>query len=279
MIRTFLCFALFTFGLAFNPERISANVNSHQSASEWFEVESYQNGPSASQVLALCEDLRSELFRVWGGNVIMSKWEPRCKIRLHPTRVSYVRKVGSNSGQTSGCSQIQLQSGKIVCREIDLLINLAGELPALPHELTHVVLADIFRGKQPPHWLDEGIAMLADTTTKQNLHYRDCNEAIMSGRAIPIRQLVTLESFSSPQQMPAFYGQSLLLVRMLTERDSPHKVIEFANDSLNQGMEAALKQHYAIDSIDHLEKAWRAYMFQPPTTKTRGSVVMVKFKP
>lgn len=121
--------------------------------------------------------------------------------------------------------------------------------------------------------------MLADTISKQNLHHRDCNEAIMSGRAMAIHQLIALESFSSPHQMPAFYGQSLLLVRMLAERASPGRVVEFANDSLDQGMETALKQHYAIDSIDQLEKAWRAYVFHNPTTKTQESVVVVKFKP
>ncbi len=279
MFRSVLAFTFFMTGLILDTECGFADAKNIHSASKWFEVESFQNGPSANQLLNLCEELRIELFRVWGENEVSSKWEPRCKIRVHPNHASYVRKVGSNGDQTSGCSLIQFQSGKIVCREIDLLLNQAGELTALPHELTHVVLADRFGGRQPPHWLDEGIAMLADTVMKQNLHYRDCNEAIMSGNAMPIHQLVSLESFLSPHQMPTFYGQSLSLVRMLAERGSPSRMIEFANDSLDRGMESALKQHYSIENIDHLEKVWKVYVFQKPVTEAKLSIVAVKFKP
>lgn len=267
------------FGSVCGDSQAFGDSDAIRSSSQWFEIQSFQGGPSADQVLELCEVLRAELFRVWGGVDNSLKWEPRCKIQLHQTRTSYMQKVGSNGGQTSGCSLIRMDSGKIVCREIDLLLNQLGELPALPHELTHIVLADKFRGRQPPHWIDEGIAMLADTVAKQNLHGRDCHEAIMSGNAMSVYQIVTLDSFSSPGQMPAFYGQSLSLVRMLAERASPEKIVEFANDSLDRGMEVALKHHYSLGSIDELEKAWRNYVFGKSTSEIQVAVVSVSFKP
>ncbi len=259
--------------------QVFGDLTVNQSSSKWFDIESFHGGPSAADILVLSEKLRAELCRVWGESLSLPVWEPRCKIRVHPTRTSYLQKVGSNGGQTSGSSLIQLNAGKIVCREIDLLLNEYGELTALPHELTHIVLADKFRGRQPPHWIDEGIAMLADTVAKQNLHSRDCHEAIVKGSALTVHQIVTLDNFSSPAQMPAFYGQSLSLVRMLAERASPEKIVEFANDSLDLGFETALKHHYSLDGVDDLEKSWKNYVYRKLPSELQVAVVSVSFKP
>ncbi len=261
-----------------NAQTLS-DLEAIRSSSNSFEIQSFQGGPSASRVLTLCEKLRSELSQVWGDDDVLAAWEPRCKIQLHQNRESYMQKVGVNGGQTSGCSLIRMDSGKVVCREIELVLNQHGELPALPHELTHIVLADKFRGRQPPHWIDEGIAMLADTLAKQNLHSRDCHEAILSGEALPVHQIVTMETFSSPDQMPAFYGQSLSLVRMLAERASPEKIVEFANDSIDRGFDTALKDHYSLDGIAELEKAWKNYVFRKSPSGSYVAIVSVSFKP
>ncbi len=79
---------------------------------------------------------------------------------------------------------MQLKSGVIANRRIDLLVDKQGALTSLPHELTHVVLADCFAGRQPPLWLDEGVAMLADTHDKQMLHERDYMDALSSKNAL-----------------------------------------------------------------------------------------------
>jgi hypothetical protein len=256
-----------------------ADDPSIECVSEWFEVKSFAGGPSPERVLALCEDTRSELFRVWVERTDAVSWQPRCKINLHPTRAHYLRKVGLGAGQTSGCSSIQMHAGKVVLREIDLLLDHAGELTALPHELTHVLLADLLRGRQPHHWLDEGIAMLADTEAKQKLHVRDCHEAMLSGNAMTTSQILALQSFSSPDQMPAFYGQSLLLVKMLANQSSPARIIRFANDSLDHGTEAALRSHYKINGVNELERAARTFAFQQVSSQTPLTIVSLRFKP
>jgi hypothetical protein len=256
-----------------------ADTTATACVSDWFEVNSFAGGPSPERVLALCEETRAELFGVWVDQNEATNWEPRCKINIHPTRAHYFRKVGSGAGQTSGCSSIQLHDGKVILREIDLLLDHAGELTALPHELTHVVLADLLKGRQPPHWLDEGIAMLADTEAKQKLHVRDCHEAMLSGNAMTTSQILALKTFSSPDQMPAFYGQSLLLVKMLANQSSPARIIQFANDSLDHGTEAALRSHYKINGVNELERAARTFAFQQISSQTPLTIVSVRFKP
>ena len=82
-------------------------------------------------------------------------------------------------------------------------------------------------------------------------------EAVSSKSAITMEELVKLDRFSSSNQVAAFYGQSLALVRLLTHRKSPNSLIEFANDSIDRGIATALKCHYDIDGVCELERQWK----------------------
>lgn len=226
------------------------------SQSNFFQVQSFAEGPNSQKVLELCDLLRTELLGVWSGKVGPTMWEPRCEVIVHRSREEYANAVGPGSGSTNGSSLVQLKSGVVTSRRIDLIMDQQGALTSLPHELTHVVLSDCFGGRQPPLWLDEGIAMLADTQEKQLLHERDCMDAISSKNALTIDALLKLNQFTSSHQVAAFYGQSLTLVRMLAQQKSPDTLIEFAKDSMDHGMAMALHRHYQIDDVRELEKHW-----------------------
>ena len=239
---------------------VSASPPLNEVRSEYFVIHtSAQAGPSPGKVLSLCEELRSELCRVWGLTDRARKWDPLCEIVVHPSAASYLASVGPEAAQTRGCSRIELDNGKVSRRRIDLQMDADGSLSALAHELTHVVLADRFHGKPPAHWLDEGIATLADSRAKQLLHERDCQDALSSGHALPLQQLLNLEEFTSPAQMPAFYGQSLSLVSMLARQRTPQQLIDFAVDARDSGYPFALKKHYGINSVAELDFIWRAH--------------------
>ena len=204
---------------------------------------------------------------------------PRRQMMIHGSRASYLAAVGQAGRQTSGCSFIQLDAGKVISRRIDLLVDPTGAFPALPHELTHVILADRFRGRQPPHWLDEGVAMLADTQPKQLLHDRDCREANRRGTALPIGEILHLQQFTSADQMPAFYGQSLSLVRMLSARKKPESLIPFALDASRSGLRKCIET-----TLQH-QWNWRSPARMANILDADGSrsvslpVVEVSFKP
>ena len=278
-----LCFSVILFLPAiFSPIAFSHDADSTYSVeavSENFTVQSYEHGPSASKVLKLCEALRDELHRVWGGKGLMDRWQPRCEVVVHASKKSYLSIVGPGGGQTKGSSFIQIEGGKVIGRRIDLLFDSQAGLTALPHELSHVVVADRFQGRPTPHWLDEGIAMLADTHHKQILHARDCQDAIGSRSTFPIADLLELEQFTSAEQMPAFYGQSLSLVRMLVEVDAPEKLVDFGIDAIQIGYADALRKHYGIHDIVELVRRWATYAAKTASAKSNAPVVLVSFHP
>ncbi len=212
------------------------------------------------RILEYCESARRELAITWGVSECKDEWLPRCLICVHSDRTAYMSVVGHAGLQTEGCSSIEVDKGRIIGRRIDLLANPDGQLGALRHELTHVLIADRFRGEPPPHWFDEGVAMLADHRNKQLLHLRDCLDSVAAGKNLPITTLVSLEQFTSADQLAPFYGQSLTLVLLLTEKRAAPVLIAFALDAKRGGYRDALRKHYQIEDLASLEQEWLVYV-------------------
>lgn len=231
-----------------------------ESTSENFTVRSFDGGPRAAEILLQCEQVRTELRRLWLGVVERVDWQPRCEIILHPTRTHYSQAVGRHSGQTSGSSLIRFEQNRISGRRVDLLVDQTGHLTALAHELSHVVLADRFEGSLPPRWLDEGIATMADSIAKRTLHHRDCDHAVRSGTALPLAELLRLEQFATVEEIAAFYGQSLSLIHFLVEQKEPEIIVKFVETAVVRGYDCALQEHYDMESVAELERNWLAYV-------------------
>lgn len=246
------------------------------SQSDNFQIRTFRGGPSAAKLLARCEQLRSDLQQVWLRGDDRHDWSPRCQVIVHASKASYQTAIGRGGAQTSGSSLVQSVEGEIVLRRIDLLYSEERGASALPHELTHVVLADRFENGRPPRWLDEGIATMADATEKRALHQRDCHNALRSGDALRVVQLLHLDQFTSAKQVPAFYGQSLSLVHYLATQDEPIRLIEFAEMANLKGYDHALREIYQIDGVEALEQSWRKYAFRHGTQAPQSLVSLLR---
>lgn len=236
------------------PKEVTANQE-HLDA-ESFNIRTYAGGPKASEVVALATKTRREAHGRWLADEPQQRWQPCCEIVVHSNRSSYLRAVGGAGGQTSGASLIKCVAGQIVERRVDVLVNEKGECPALAHELTHVVLADFFEGRQPPPWIDEGIATLADSEEKRALHYRDCHRALRNGEAIELAELLELKRLTSREQAAAFYGQSLSLVEFLADRGKPARLLTLVKLAQSKGYDQALRDVYDLKGIGELRSQW-----------------------
>lgn len=238
-------------------------------AASSFSVQSYPGGPSADEIGAQCETLRRTWHAKWLVGHDCEPWQPPCEVVVHRHRSSYQQAVGRAGAATSGSSLVRRTQEQKVSRRIDLLIAADNELPALAHELVHVILADVFPDGFPPLWVDEGLAMLSDTPVKQNRHWRDCHQAVKVGTALPLRELLHLDRPPSPAQFPAVYGQSLSLARFFAQRGRPEQMLAFVHHAHRAGYVAALKEIYDLDGFHELETAWRRFV----RTESEGSRV------
>ena len=225
--------------------------------SENFVLWAARNDIQLAKLLEHCEASREQLQTRWLGASAPQRWRPRCEIVVHDTRNSYLRATGQANLRSLGASRIRRGSAGITSRRIDVLVDASGELPALAHELSHVVLADHFPGAPPPAWADEGIAMLADCERKRALHRRDARAALRSGTHLRLVELLTLFELPARPHVPAFYGQSLALVEYLTEHYDRDRLLPFLAAAQTSGYDRALQIHYEIPGIVELERRWR----------------------
>ncbi|HVC96130.1 MAG TPA: hypothetical protein VND64_20775 [Pirellulales bacterium] len=211
------------------------------------------------QVLATAlESLRASLSRKWLGDDRLPVWRPKCEIILHTSEKAYLRAVPGGT-QTVGSSLIESEYGRIVTRRIDVRADQPGWLnAAVAHELTHVVLADVFANAEVPRWADEGMAVLADTPEKQQLHLRDLRDARQQGNHWRMVELFTLAGYPDERRQAAFYGQSVSVVKFLVERGSPEQFRRFVQASLKDGYDHALNDVYQIRGLRELEQHWTA---------------------
>jgi len=230
-----------------------------QATSANFAVRNLSPSHDARQVAEHCERWRSKLQKYWIA-VEQDPWASKCEVVVHSGIGTYLQAVGAGGRQTFGSSLIKFDSARQVARR---LIDFRGDSPlgiaAVPHEMTHVILADLLGGRQPPRWADEGMAILADTHEKQMLHERDLTHGIANRAAFRVAELIAIESYPAASRIAAFYGQSASLTACLAQRDDPAKFVEFLRRSFDTGFDQALRDVYHLENIAALETHWHSH--------------------
>src|SRR5690349_10731615 len=208
--------ALLTAGELPDPSIQSSTVeaaasNQWHATSANFVVKNSHPSHDARNIAEYCERWRTKLQKYWIAEQ-QDAWQTKCEVIVHANSSSYLTAVGSGGRQTFGSSLVKFGSDKQIERRlIDFRGDSAHGLSSVPHEMTHVVLADLLDGRQPPRWADEGMAILADSHEKQLLHERDLTHGLATRAAFRISELLTFDSYPAPSRIPAFYGQSASL--------------------------------------------------------------------
>ncbi len=235
---------------------VPVNGSATNARSANFHVVSHSSKQDARSVAKLAEVWKGRLHTTWLGKQPAKTWDPFCRIVVHDNRSSYEAAVGRGVGPSLGSTWIDFQKGKVLCRHVDLLLDSSGSPSALPHELTHVVLFELFDGRQPPPWVDEGIAVLADCIDKRDLHHKDGLAAIRNGQHFSCGELMSLQTYPALHRVPAFYGQSASLVSFLSNRQTSSSFPEFVKAAMDHGYDDALRQHYKINGVAELQTLW-----------------------
>jgi hypothetical protein len=229
-----------------------------------FRIYGIGGSSGAVRIASDLESLRSRLVSDWLGEKPLATWSPKCEVRIHATVSSYAQAVGQDQFATVGVSRIDLSGRRVSLRRIDVRADQAGWFAAaLPHELTHVIMADEFLGSELPNWADEGMAVLADAPLKQSLHLRDFQAGRTSGTDFRLADLVCQPCYPATRRIPVFYGQSLSLVKFLVERKSPAEFVRFLHRVEQVGCDAAITEIYGFRGVGELERQWLAACAAP----------------
>ena len=212
----------------------------------------------AGRVAKAAEVARATLVKRWGEANPGMPWSPRCEVLLFPTAAEFSRATGQPP-ESPGISTLRMTEGRIDGRRINLRADHAGVVHAvLPHEVTHVVLADLFPHKQIPRWADEGMAVLSEPSGEQNVRASDLDEPLAAGKVFRVSDLVTMD-YPDPRYLGLYYAQSVSLTRFLVDQGSPAQFIKFVQQAQWAGFEPALKDVYQISNFPDLQSKWLTY--------------------
>jgi hypothetical protein len=164
---------------------------------------------------------------------------------------------GKPAGGT-GHATVKLAGGRATERRIDLRADDPALVPnALPRELTHVVLADLFPNTPPPKWAEEGMAVLAGSPEEVSRYVRTLSRCARGGELLPTTALLELKDFPPAEKITGFYCASVTLVDYLVRLKGEQHFTLFLRDCQRYGTTQALRRQYEIDGAAALEQAWR----------------------
>jgi len=219
----------------------------------------------AEQAAEVAEKIRAAQSKRWGSPALDRPWAPRCDVYLYPDGPALAQATGQPES-APGFSTLDTKGSRITTRRTVLRADYPQLLTAvLPHEITHVVLADLFTVQKIPRWADEGIAVLAEPDAEQSLRAADLQKSLESGQILDLAMLMNTDE-PDAKDWSVYYAQSVSLTRFLVEQDSPERFIQFVRASSGKGIEPALRDAYHIGSLADLQGRWLAYARQQLST-------------
>jgi len=214
----------------------------------------------AEKLLRAAEQARARVCRKWFGEDV-GPWQPRCELNLYPSAAAYQAATGLPD-RAPGFAQTRYDGERVVSRQIDLRGDWPELLTAvLPHEVTHIVLADKFGSRPLPSWASEGIAVLTEPSENVGRHLRSLPRHRDEGLLQSVQALVGQSDYPDRRAMGAFYAQSVSVVQFLAQEKGPEALTAFLHCARRAGMAPALRRHYGM-TFDELEQRWQQYAFQ-----------------
>lgn len=209
----------------------------------------------ARELLARAEQARKAIFARWT-TPATTTWNPKCDLVLHPTAAEFANAT-SLPATATGHALVKTTARQTTDRRIDLRADDPSAADdALPRELTHIVLGDLFPDREPPKWAAIGMAVLA-TATESERCGRTLARCFHDGELIAVAAFLDLKGPSKPESVTAYYVESASLVEHLVKRKDARTFRVFLMDAQRYGLEKALDRQYGYATLKEFESDWR----------------------
>ncbi|MCA8988524.1 MAG: hypothetical protein KDA78_12820 [Planctomycetaceae bacterium] len=204
----------------------------------------------AEKVAREAERFRKELAVLWAGQE-MPNWSAPCPIRCR------VGQIGAG-----GATTFNFQNGEVLGWNMNIQGTEERILDSvLPHEVTHTVLACIFR-RPLPRWADEGMSTLIEHESERRRQTRLLDDVMRTGRKIPLNSLLAMTEYPSDgREVMKLYAQGYSLTDYLVQQGGRNRFLRFLQDAHRHGSwDQSLSAHYGVNSIQTLEQKWGSWV-------------------
>jgi hypothetical protein len=243
--------------VAADPPAAPAPVSWHVRDTANFSIY-HTDAALAERVGKAAEAVRAQQAKRWGSNATRVSWSPRCDIYLYPTARQFAQMTGQPE-TSPGFSTMGMSGSRVTARRVNLRADHPQMLDAImPHEVTHVVLADLFTQQQIPRWADEGMAVLAEPAAEQSNRCADLTGPLREGRIFKLSDLMAID-YPNAEAWSLYYAQSVSLTQFLVQLGTPQQFVSFVRGAQKIGIEASLKAAYKIDGFPDLEQRWQEF--------------------
>lgn len=230
-----------------------SDANAVDSAS--FVVKFQGRKATAEELIRAAEKERADVFERWSGPA-GGDWSPKCEIVLHPTADAFAAATGLPA-TASGRAEVKLAEGKVASRRIDLRADDETLIEtALPRELTHVILADLYPSKPPPAWAALAMGVLSTNPEEVDRYLKTARRCARDGE-LPSAELVLTADVVPAKGVTGFHAESVAVAEYLVRWKGEKMFTAFVRDGLRYGPEAALKRQYGLTDPRELDTLMR----------------------
>jgi hypothetical protein len=208
------------------------------------------------------------LFAPWMAN-------ERIKLYYYASRKSYLAGEFKPPEWSNGLSEFRTKS--VVTHEQESPKKLQS---VIAHETTHLLLKSYWgeQGKEPPPWLNEGLAMVEEAPDPESAERSDWHAALYTltpTTIIPLEKFlpVGVKDLRSKEVITLWYIESYSLVFYLLRKHTKLQFFTFCR-SLRDGepVEKALWKAYRIKDVGALEAEWKRWLKLPEVQQSFASI-------
>lgn len=200
----------------------------------------------AEQVGKAAEFYRKDLAVKWLGKQLPKNWYRPCPISVR------VGQIGAG-----GATSFQFDKGEVFGWKMNVQGTEERILDSvIPHEVSHMIFATHFR-RPLPRWADEGAATIIEHESERMRQMQMLKQVNNNGTRYSLRQLMSIKEYpSSMQRVLTLYAQGYSLSDYLIQKKGRENFLEFLQTAHQHGWDNALRKHYKLKSIEHLEGKW-----------------------
>ena len=211
----------------------------------------HSNPDIALRAARVLEASRERTVKVWDPAACDAVWSPRCDVVLRSPGSQTSKHCDAISFAVVTCEASCVIGRMIVAPQNDprLLESI------LPHEVTHVVVRSRLRSDDVPCWLDEGVALVSDSTHRRRDLRADIAGTAASSSPTCWTDFLQTRSYPAAGEHRLFYARSLVVCEYLLLLGDAEDLMQFTKMAISDGTyDRALRKVYSIHAREQLEE-------------------------